>query len=149
MVGGYCTEQDLEEMTSDVFIKLWQNLDILDKGRSISPYLAAIARNIAKNKLRSINARPDFCEFEDILASDIDVERSIEWLEDMVLLHKGLDILSSLEQELVVRYYFYGESLNVLSKRFGISDANAKVKLYRARKKLKTFLTERGFKNET
>ncbi|MDE6020634.1 MAG: sigma-70 family RNA polymerase sigma factor [Ruminococcus sp.] len=149
MVGGYCTEEDLEEMTSDVFIKLWQNLDILDKSRPVSPYLAAIARNLAKNKLRSINAKPDFCEFEDILAADTDIVRSVEWLEDMSLLHSSLDMLSSLEQQLIVRYYFYGEPLNSLSKRFSISDTNAKTKLYRARKKLKVFLTERGFKNET
>lgn len=148
MVGGHCTEQDLEEMTSDVFIKLWQNLDVLDKSRSISPYLAAIARNLAKNKLRALKASPDFCEFDDILASDTNIAESIEWLEDIALLQQGLDMLSSLERELIVRYYFYGEPLNVLSKFFDISDSNAKVKLYRARKKLKAFLTERGFKNE-
>ncbi len=146
MVGGYCTEEDLEEMTSDVFIKLWQSLDVLDKSRSVSPYLAAIARNLAKNKLRSIN---DFCEFEDIVPDGTDVADSIEWLEDMSLLQQGIDELSLVERELVIRYYFYGESLNSLSKRLAISDANAKVKLYRARKKLKAFLTERGFKNET
>lgn len=149
MVGGYCTEEDLEEMTSDVFIKLWQNLDVLDKSRSVSPYLAAIARNLAKNKLRSINARPDFCEFEDIVSDGTDVADSIEWLEDMSLLQQGIDELSLVERELVIRYYFYGESLNSLAQRLAISDANAKVKLYRARKKLKAFLTERGFENET
>lgn len=148
MVGGYCTSEDLEEMTSDVFIRLWQNLDILDKNRPISPYLAAIARNLAKNKLRSIQARPDFCEFEDIVSDGTDVADSIEWLEDMSLLQRGIDELSFVERELVIRYYFYGESLNSLAKRFSISDANAKTKLYRARKKLKDFLTEKGFEHE-
>ncbi|MGN0585451.1 MAG: RNA polymerase sigma factor, partial [Ruminococcus sp.] len=149
MTGGYCTEEDLEEMTADVFVKLWQNLDVLDQSRPVSPYLAAIARNLAKNRLRTIHARPDFCEFEDILAADTDIVSSIEWLEDMNLLQQGLDMLSSTEQELIVRYYFYGEQLNVLAERLSITDSNAKTKLFRARKKLKAFLTERGFKNET
>lgn len=149
MVGGYCTSEDLEEMTSDVFIRLWQSLDVLDKSRPISPYLAAIARNLAKNKLRSIKARPDLCEFEDIISDGTNVADSIEWLEDMSLLQQGIDELSSVERELVIRYYFYGESLNTLAKRFSISDANAKTKLHRARKKLKIFLTEKGFEHET
>lgn len=148
MAGGCCTEEDLEEMTSDVFIKLWQNLDALDQSRPISPYLAAIARNLAKNRLRTVQAKPDFCEFEDILAADTDIISSIEWIEDMSLLQQGIDKLSSVEQELIIRYYFYGESLNVLARRLSISDTNAKTKLYRARKKLKIFLTEKGFEHE-
>ncbi|MGN0592528.1 MAG: RNA polymerase sigma factor [Ruminococcus sp.] len=149
MVGGYCTKEDLEEMTADVFVKLWQHLDILDQSRPVSPYLAAIARNLAKNKLRTIQAKPDFCELEDILAADTDIVRSLEWLEDMTLLQQGLDHLSSTEQELIVRYYFYGESLKMLAQHLSLSDTNAKTKLFRARKKLKVFLTERGFGNET
>lgn len=53
ILGGAFTAEDAEEITSDVFFRIWQTADSLDEERSISPYLAACTRNCALNKLRS------------------------------------------------------------------------------------------------
>ena len=41
--------EDLEELSADVFLRLWRSRDKLKDGADLSPYLAAIARNCMKN----------------------------------------------------------------------------------------------------
>ena len=57
------------------------------------------------------------------------------------------DFLQALDTEsrvLFVRRYVYLESITSLSERFGISENNLSVKLYRIRTKLKKFLEKGG-----
>lgn len=49
------TENDVEELTADVFLAIWQTADKLQAGK-VRPYLAAIARNKAKSRLRGQKA---------------------------------------------------------------------------------------------
>ena len=41
--------EDLEELSADVFLRLWRSRAKLKDGADLSPYLAAIARNCMKN----------------------------------------------------------------------------------------------------
>lgn len=45
------SEQDVEELTADTFFAVWQTTDKLQAGK-VRAYLAAIARNKAKSRLR-------------------------------------------------------------------------------------------------
>ncbi|MDR2670515.1 MAG: sigma-70 family RNA polymerase sigma factor, partial [Oscillospiraceae bacterium] len=47
--GTALTHEDIEEVASDVFLALW---DHADKAEKLKSYIAAIARNKAKNKIR-------------------------------------------------------------------------------------------------
>ena len=51
VIGGTMTACDIEEAASDVFLAFWQNAEKVQLW-SIKGYLGAIARNMAKNKLR-------------------------------------------------------------------------------------------------
>ena len=56
--------------------------------------------------------------------------------------------LSSLPKEsryMFVLRYWYAEGLSEIAERFDISENNLSVSLSRIRKKLKTYLTERGY----
>ena len=48
------SEQDVEELTADTFFAVWQTTDKLQAGK-VRAYLAAIARNKAKSRLRSLS----------------------------------------------------------------------------------------------
>lgn len=57
------------------------------------------------------------------------------------------EFLKKLDDEsriLFIRRYFYLETVSELSKRFNISENKISVKLFRARKKLHTFLEKGG-----
>ena len=50
--------EDLEELSADVFLRLWRSRDKLKDGADLSPYLAAIARNCMKNYFRTQGQQP-------------------------------------------------------------------------------------------
>lgn len=52
------SKEDLEELTADVFVQLWRSRTRLSEDMPLSPYLAAIARNCAKNRFRALGKQP-------------------------------------------------------------------------------------------
>ena len=53
VLGGVLGEEDAEEIVSDSFAALWYSRERVE-GESLKAYLAAIARNRAKDRLRSM-----------------------------------------------------------------------------------------------
>ena len=51
---GTLPQEDLEELTADVFLRLWNSRNRLRGGSDLAPYLAAIARNGVKNRFRML-----------------------------------------------------------------------------------------------
>lgn len=148
ILGGAFTAEDAEELSAVVFFRLWENAEKLNEERSISPYLAACARNCAKNKLREL--RTDYCAdelFEDVISAD-SVQDSCEISRQLELVTECLNGLSDTEQELFVRFYYYGEKIKDISKMLGLSENACKTKLFRTRDKLRKYLAERGYTNE-
>lgn len=139
ILGGAFTAEDAEEITSDVFFRIWQTADSLDESRSISPYLAACTRNCAINKLRS--------KGKDILSCG-SIEKDMENAEQLELISDGLGRLSKQDKEIFIRFYYYGERLAAISEKTGITENACKTRLSRTRKKLREYLAERGYKNE-
>ncbi|MDZ7606263.1 MAG: sigma factor [Cyclobacteriaceae bacterium] len=44
--------EDAEEITQDVFVKLWQKRNLIDEERSFSNFLYTIAQNLVIDKMR-------------------------------------------------------------------------------------------------
>ncbi|MGN1412397.1 MAG: RNA polymerase sigma factor [Oscillospiraceae bacterium] len=54
IIGQSMTIQDVEEVTADTFLTVWNNSEKLQE-KSLRGYLGSIARDKAKNKLRDLN----------------------------------------------------------------------------------------------
>ncbi len=54
--GGQLPEEDLEEISSDVFLALWQHPDRVRAGR-LRSWLGALARNKTVDRLRRLRPR--------------------------------------------------------------------------------------------
>lgn len=145
ILGSGFTKEDAEEVTSDVFFRIWQTAENLDEKRKLSPYLAACARNCALNKLRTVRCELHSDELMADLVSDISVENDIEVTQQLELVTDRLDELSEQDKEIFVRFYYYGERLAAVSAHLGISESACKTRLSRVRKKLREYLTERGY----
>ena len=74
------SEQDVEELTADTFFAVWQTTDKLQAGK-VRAYLAAIARNKAKSRLRSLSETIPL-EEEAILLETADLEQEVEHNND-------------------------------------------------------------------
>ena len=142
---GYLSPQDMEEAVQDTFVALWNSRSRLDPESGLKPYISAIARNIVKNRLRSMKPTEDISELE--LPSDFDVAARAEISELLSCMNDGLKELSTEDRAVFLRFYFYGERTAVISKVMGLNDSTVRSKLTRIRQKLKKYITERGFEN--
>lgn len=141
---GTLSEQDIDELCSDVFFSLWQHRDALDVNIGFRSYLSAAARNAVKDRFKS--AKPpseDISELE--IPSDFSVENAADMREMLRCLDKGLATLPEKESEIFARYYFYGESTPEIARKMNVSESTVRSGLSRTRNKLKEYLTKRGF----
>lgn len=143
---GALSEQDIDELCSDVFYGLWKRRDNLNAELGIKAYLSAIARNAVKNRFRSQKPpSEDISEYEPELADDLSIEDLAERRELMSALYEALETLSETEREVFLRFYFYGEKSSEIAIKTGAAESSVRSKLSRTRAKLREYLTERGF----
>ncbi len=141
---GTFSEQDIDELCSDVFFSLWQHRESLDAKIGFRSYLSAIARNAVKDRFKA--ERPPCEDISELdIPSGFSVEDAVQLREMMRCLDKGLEQLSEEEREIFARYYFYGESTPEIAKKMNIAEGTVRSTLSRTRNKLKKYLTERGF----
>ncbi len=145
MAKGFIKEIDKEEIVSDVFFALWKNKRNLDVGKSLSPYLAGITRNVvkvyfAKNKIKyeniddyenDLNFSDDFC----FANENYDKIKSIE---------KKVGSMKKIDKGIFLDFYYYSKSIKDIAKKYNISEDSAKQRLYRIRKRIKKEIQKNG-----
>ena len=135
-VGAALTQEDVEEVASDVFLALWDNAD---KAEKLKSYIAAIARNKAKNKLREI---AEVLPLEDsILADNGDTPEDKAISDDEQRLVKSAVLaMEDTDREIFLRHYYGTQTVSDISRETGMNEATIKQRLVRGRKKLKQII---------
>ena len=59
------SNEDLEEITLDVFLTLWKNQNKLDLNKSMSSYIAGITKNLIKKKYRDIKLNYNIEDYDE------------------------------------------------------------------------------------
>ena len=142
-------DADVQECVNDLLLGIWNSIPP-NRPRYLSAYIVKLARRIGVSrfryntrKKRDMGYAVSLSELEEALPSlSVGYET-----EDGALCALISDFLRTLDTEsrvLFIRRYVYFESVTSLSQRFGISENNLSVKLYRIRKKLKTALEKGG-----
>ena len=141
---GTFSEQDIDELCSDIFFSLWQHRENLDADVGFRSYLSAIARNAVKDRFKS--DKPPFEDISELeIPSGFRIEETAQLREMIHCLDEGLSTLSERESEMFARYYFYGESTPEIARKMELSESTVRSALSRTRNKLKDYLTKRGF----
>lgn len=141
-IGPAGTDQDVEELVSDVFLTLWRRRDSLED-RPLKPWLAAVARNRAVDWLRASPPAPLPLE-DDGGPAVPGPEGELERREFAAGLFAAVEALDEPDRSLVEGYYYEERKLKDLARALGLSPAQAKTRLFRARQKLKATLTKGG-----
>lgn len=141
--GTTMTASDIEEVSSDVFLTLWSNAG---KARpdKLKAYLGGIARNKAKEKMRSIGLEVPLDE-DLILISDVDLELDFEAREQAKFIRCALLAMQYPDREIFLRHYYYYQTVSQIAKEMGINSSTIKTRLRRGRDKLKEVLREGGY----
>ncbi len=138
------TTQDIEEVTMDTFVTLWKNAEKIRED-SLKAYLCCIAKTKTYDKLdtlkRAVMIDIDDAEIED----DFSIADNTEQKEINNVLNEILSEIREPDREIVIRHYFYYQKLSKIAEIMQINPETIKVKLFRARAKMKKSLTERGY----
>ena len=138
-IGAAMPKEDIEEVVSDAFLSLWKSAETLDAGKgSIRTYLAAIARNLAKNKLRTLHPHEEISE--NIISVYKTPQEDIEERENRAFMLEIIKSLGEPDCEIFLRYYYYEEKISKIAEMTGLHPSNVKTRLSRGRKKLKEIL---------
>lgn len=138
------SEEDIDEISIDVFYKLWELRQNLDIRIGLSAYLSAAARNAVKNRFRKLPpSYEDITELE--ISSGYSVEDKAEFSAMMDCLNEGVSKLSPKDREIFLRFYLYGERSSQIAIAMNISEGLVRTDLHNIRAKLKKFMGERGY----
>ncbi len=131
--------EDALDITQEVFIKVYRNLDGFKGRSSIKTWLFAIARNTVTNYLTR-NKKKEETELEESLFLD-NFNRSEAEMKRTLLL--ALDKLPLEHAEILRLYYFDRFSYKEIAELMGINIGTVKSRLNRAKKYLKAELEKR------
>ncbi len=128
------SNEDREEIIVDTFFILWKNnTRIL---LSLDSYIAGIARNLVREKLRGRHITYDITEYENIL-TDARYNTYIDERIEIVKIEKMFKKLKKIDFDIVNMYYYSAKSMKDIAKELNISEFNVATRLYRIRKKIK------------
>ena len=134
--------EDLEEVLSDVFVSLWNSRERLNG--EIKPYLAAIARNAARQKLRQSRFTEPLPTNWDMQDDTPPPEQWLESAEQSAALRQAISSMPPEDQNLFIRVYFLEQPVDEIAAVTGQNASTLRVRLHRGRKKLRQLLSERG-----
>jgi len=143
--------EDAEEIAQDVFVKAYRSLADFRRDSKFSTWLYTITTNtsitfLRKRKLET-HSLGDERIFEQADVKDPNEEIILVQKSRAVIINKAIRLLNPDDATIIILFYQGEQSLEEIGNILGITPNNAKVKLHRARQRLKDKL-EQYFKNE-
>jgi len=131
-------KNDVEECISDICMKVWNSIESYSAQKSkFSTWLTVVARNTALNYLRKNTGHEELNEKNAVHSSPEDDVLRREQAEE---LKRAISFLSSDEQHIFYRKYYYLQQTAQIAAELGMTNRSVEGKLYRIRKKLQTKL---------
>jgi RNA polymerase sigma factor (sigma-70 family) len=138
------------DVAQDVFLSAWRDLDKLRDPNSLLPWLRQLTRHRAYHVLRTERRRERRVTADDAdtllaMAADPRPHADARMIadEERRILATVLDELPDETRDVVVLYYREGESTAQVAELLGLSEANVRQRLSRARKQMRTNLLDR------
>lgn len=139
------TDEDIEEIISDVFLGLWKNSSKLDKTMVIKPYLVGITKNVIKNKYRTTKINFSITDYEEELIDLTDIEKLYEDKEQNKIVIDTLKGMKDEEYKIFIMFYYNNKKIKDIAKELKITESKVKVTLHRVRKIIKKNLKNGGY----
>lgn len=146
--------EDAADMTQETFIKAYNSLSSFRGDSKFSVWLYRIANNVCLDFLRSRSRRPTVSlstEDDDGEETQLDIadeSQSPELLLESALtrdaVRRGLDSLPPDYKQILLLREIQGLSYEEIAAALGIESGTVKSRIFRARKRLCTFLIEDG-----
>jgi RNA polymerase sigma factor (sigma-70 family) len=124
-----------EELVSDIFVQMYQSIQMFDENNNFKYWLIQIAKNMAKNKISKLS-REKYILSEEIVHQTKDTSNH----NYDILLEDMKRYLDDEEIEIINMYILYGYSFKIIAEAFGRTTSSVSNQYYRALEKLKEVL---------
>ena len=125
------SKEEAEDIVQDVMLKVWR--DEKGKVENLAAYCYTMARNLALNRSKELEGAYEQEVQEQPLENIIRTEK-------MKLLYRMIDGLPGLQRDVVQLRDMEGLSYRDIAKTLQVTEEQVKVNLFRARKKIKTWI---------
>lgn len=116
---------DAEDLTADVFVKIYAKLDTFDESKaSLSTWIYTVTKNTLTDYFRTrkvLAAMPEDVEDETSVADEVCNAEMLEKLAD------ALETLPKRERDIIILHYYSGKTLKEIAARLDISYAYVKI----------------------
>ena len=132
------SKEEAEDIVQDVMLKVWR--DEKGKVENLAAYCYTMARNLVLNRLVLKDNRSK--ELEGAYEQEVQEQplENIIRTEKMKLLYRMIDGLPGLQRDVVQLRDMEGLSYRDIAKTLQVTEEQVKVNLFRARKKIKTWI---------
>ena len=159
--GRYCTSiamnilnnlEDAEECVNDTYMNTWNSIPP-HKPNIFSTFLGKLVRNLSFNKYKHIHSIKRggheialiLDELSEIVSDEETVEDNVIRKELIKTIDNFIDTLSEEKRYIFIRRYWYSDNITVIANQCGRTENSIYVELSRIRKKLRNYITERGY----
>ena len=142
------SEEDAEDVVQDAFCKLWRSDYTLKTTNEAEALARTTIRNLSLDELRKQEVRPQFSldtERDKVLQrsalEEIEIRERFEQVETIIEAE-----LSPSERRVMHLKEYEGQSVEEIARIMDLSEAAVRMKLSRARKRIRTVYTEQNKK---
>lgn len=131
-LGGVCSQEDIEETVSDVFLDFYKNYQAVDLSKgSLTSFMIVLARRRAIDVFRKIMRQKNLENMPAEKKEDITdaTENTVLENEERTVLFDSVMQLGEPDSTIIFRKFFFGETYEEIGNRLGLS-ANAVNKRY-------------------
>ncbi len=160
--GAYCftiaenilhNTEDSEECVNDTWLHAWNAIPP-QRPNVLRMFLAKITRNLSFDRFHAQKAEKRgggeialvLDELGECLDGRADTEAAYEAKELRRSIRRFVRALPARDGNVLVRRYFFAESVAEIAKRYGLTENNVMVILSRTRRKLKAHLLKEGYR---
>ncbi|MDR2534369.1 MAG: sigma-70 family RNA polymerase sigma factor [Tannerellaceae bacterium] len=140
------TAEDAEELSQDVFMKAFRNLQSFKGESSFSTWLYRIAYNTAISEIRK--KKWEYLAIEEAQIENVSEEEIAKAMgltdqnEQIKRLELAIEKLQPDDKALILLFYMEDKSIEEIGQISALSQSNVKTRLHRIRKKLFVILNE-------
>src|SRR6185295_11669533 len=137
---------DTEDLTQEIFLKVFKSLDKFNQDADFSTWLGSVARNYCIDHYRASKREKEVL-VDDLVAFDLAVatagtnpQRVLEDRDRRSFLRRGLELLPDKLREAVVLRDLQGLTYQEMAERLGLPEGTVKSRINRGREELSRLL---------
>jgi RNA polymerase sigma-70 factor (family 1) len=135
----------LDDLTQDVFVRIWEKRAQLVEVESFKGYLFIVTRNVVLNFIRAMKVRRKIKELdESLVAGGNDLENELLFKQYYRVAVEAMEKLPPGRRKVLKMSIDEGLTLDEIAARLGISRSGVKKQLYAATAFVRQYLQEHG-----